>query len=177
MHHVTFSNQKNAQLPNIAGLKGFKVPADHYKQERNLLQANKQWKGVGWVERWNKWSWNFEKHYYGRWYLLWTHYFMSDLCDLSFLSLFDMQLSLLQNEQITTRLLPEPHMRSHPWQGHEEKTWQARQIRSSGISKSFSGAHLKDDLCLSDACCIRLLPNFCDTGRRPSLISLQTEST
>ena len=31
----------------------------------------------------------------------------------------------------------------------------------------------KDDLCLSDICYIRLLPNFCDTGRRPSLISLQ----
>ena len=26
--------------------------------------------------------------------------------------------------------------RSHPWQGHEEKAWQARQIRFSGISKS-----------------------------------------
>ena len=69
------------------------------------------------------------------------------------------------------------HMRSHPWQGHEEKTWQVRQIRTSGISKSCPGAHLKDDLCLSDACYIRLLPNFCDTGRRPSSISLQTEST
>ena len=69
------------------------------------------------------------------------------------------------------------HTRSHPWQGHEEKTWQARQIRTSGMSKSCPGAHLKDDLCLSDACYIRLLPNFCDTGRRPSLISLQTEST
>ena len=67
--------------------------------------------------------------------------------------------------------------RSHPWQGHEEKTWQARQIRTSRISKSCPGAHLKDDLCLSDACYIRLLPNFCDTGRRPSPTSLQTEST
>lgn len=82
---------------------GFKAPVDHYEQERNILQANKQWKGVGWEERWNKWSWNFKKHYYGRWYLLWTHYFIY-LCDLSFLSLFDMQLSHLQNEQITTRL-------------------------------------------------------------------------
>ena len=26
--------------------------------------------------------------------------------------------------------------RSHPWQGHEEKAWQARQIRFSGIPKS-----------------------------------------
>ena len=26
--------------------------------------------------------------------------------------------------------------RSHPWQGHEEKTWQARWIRVSGIPKS-----------------------------------------
>ena len=26
--------------------------------------------------------------------------------------------------------------RSHPWQGHKEKTWQARQIRFSGIPKS-----------------------------------------
>ena len=69
------------------------------------------------------------------------------------------------------------HTRSHPWQGREEKTWQARQIRTSGISKSCPDAHLKDDLCLSDACYIRLLPNFCDTGKRPSPISLQTEST
>ena len=69
------------------------------------------------------------------------------------------------------------HTRSHPWQGHEEKSWQARQIRTSGISKSFPGPHLKDDPCLSDACYLRPLPNFCDTGRRPSLISLQTEST
>ena len=52
------------------------------------------------------------------------------------------------------------HMRSHPMQGHEEEAWQARQIRTSGISKSCPDAHLKDDLCLSDACCIRLLPNF-----------------
>ena len=37
------------------------------------------------------------------------------------------------------------HMRSHPWQGHEEETWQARQIRTSGISKSCPGAHLNDD--------------------------------
>ena len=69
------------------------------------------------------------------------------------------------------------HTRSHPWQGHEEEAWQARQIRTSGISKSCPGAHLKDDLCLYVACYIRLLPNFCDMGRRPSLISLQTEST
>ena len=69
------------------------------------------------------------------------------------------------------------HTRSHPWQGHEEEAWQARQIRTSGISKSCPCAHLKDDLCLSDACYIRPLPNFCDTGRRPSPISLQTEST
>ena len=32
-------------------------------------------------------------------------------------------------------------------------------------------------ICLSDACYIRLLPNFWDTGRWPSPISLQTEST
>ena len=81
------------------------------------------------------------------------------------------------------QLLPWPlltgsqHTRSHPWQGHEEKTWQARQTRTSGIPKSCPGVHLKDDICLSDACCIRLLPNFCDTGRRPSLISFQTGST
>ena len=35
---------------------------------------------------------------------------------------------------------------------------------------------LKDYLCLSDACSIRLLPNFCDMGRRPSPISLQTQN-
>ena len=51
------------------------------------------------------------------------------------------------------------HMRSHPWQGHEE-TGQARQIRTSGITKSCPSTHLKD-FCLSDACYIRLLPNFC----------------
>ena len=28
------------------------------------------------------------------------------------------------------------HTRSHPWQGHEEKTWQTRQIRTSGIRKA-----------------------------------------
>ena len=28
-------------------------------------------------------------------------------------------------------------------------------------------------ICLSDACFSRLLPNFCDTGRRPSRISFQ----
>ena len=54
------------------------------------------------------------------------------------------------------------HTRSHPWQGREEETWQARPIRASGILKSCPGAHLKDDLCLSDACYTRLLPNFCD---------------
>ena len=68
-------------------------------------------------------------------------------------------------------------MRSHPWQGHEEKTWQARQIRTPAISKSCPGIHLKDDIYLSDACYTRLLPNFCDTGRRPSPISFQTKST
>ena len=43
--------------------------------------------------------------------------------------------------------------RSHPWQGHEESAWQARQIRFSGISKSWNPCfHVKDDICLSDAC-------------------------
>ena len=69
------------------------------------------------------------------------------------------------------------HTRSHPWQDHAEKTWQARQIRTSGIFKSCPSAHLKDDICLLDACYIRLFPNFCDTGRRPSPISFQSEST
>ena len=35
------------------------------------------------------------------------------------------------------------HTRSHPWHGREEKTWQARQIRTSGILKSCPRAHLK----------------------------------
>ena len=50
-----------------------------------------------------------------------------------------------------------------------------RQGRSGfqGFQKAAPGAHLKDDICLSDACLNRLLPNFCDTGRRPSLISSQ----
>ena len=42
-----------------------------------------------------------------------------------------------------------------------------------GFRKAAPGAHLKDDICLSDACFSRLLPNFCDTGRRPSPISFQ----
>ena len=42
-----------------------------------------------------------------------------------------------------------------------------------GFWKAAPGAHLKDDICLSDACFNRLLLNFCDTGRRPSLISFQ----
>ena len=37
-----------------------------------------------------------------------------------------------------------------------------------GFQKAAPGAHLKDDLCLSDACFNRPLPNFCDTGRKPS---------
>ena len=58
-----------------------------------------------------------------------------------------------------------------------EKTWWARWIRFSGIPKSFPkaapGAHLKDDICFSDACFNRLLPNFCKIGRRPCQISFQ----
>ena len=42
-----------------------------------------------------------------------------------------------------------------------------------GFQKAVPGTHLKDDICLSDACSNRLLPNFCDTGRRPSPISFQ----
>ena len=42
-----------------------------------------------------------------------------------------------------------------------------------GFRKAAPSAHLKDDICLSDACFNRLLPNFCDTGRRPSPISSQ----
>ena len=50
-----------------------------------------------------------------------------------------------------------------------------RQGRSGfqGFWKAAPGAHLKDDICLSDACLNRLLPNFCNTGRRPSPISSQ----
>ena len=95
------------------------------------------------------------------------------------------------------------HTRSHPWQGPEgenltgkadevfrgfEKasSWDPthdkvtrrkpdRQGRSGfqGFRKAAPGAHLKDDICLSDACLNRSLPNFCDTGRRPSPISSQ----
>ena len=42
-----------------------------------------------------------------------------------------------------------------------------------GFRKADPSAHLKDNICLSDACFNRLLPNFCDTGRRPSPISFQ----
>ena len=54
-----------------------------------------------------------------------------------------------------------------------EKTWRARWIRFSRIWKAAPGAHLKDDICFSDDCFNRLLPNFCDIGRRPSSISFQ----
>ena len=95
------------------------------------------------------------------------------------------------------------HTRSHPWQGHEGENLTGRvyqvfrgfekassqdpthdkvtrrkpdrQGRSGfqGFWKATPGAHLKDDICLSDACFNRILPNFCDTGTRPSLISSQ----
>ena len=95
------------------------------------------------------------------------------------------------------------HMRSHPWQGHEGEnlTGKADQVfrgfkkASSqdpthdkvtrrkpdrhggsgfqGFLKADPSAHLKDDICVSDACLNRLLPNFCDTDRRPSLIPSQ----
>ena len=93
--------------------------------------------------------------------------------------------------------------RPYPWQGHEGEnlTGKADQVfrgfekassrdpthdkvsrrkpdrqgRSGfrGFWKSAPGTHLKDDICLSDACLNRLLPNFCDTGRRPSPLSSQ----
>ena len=95
------------------------------------------------------------------------------------------------------------HMKSHPWQGHEGEnltgkvdqvfrgfkkagSWDPthdkvtrrkpdRQAISGfqGFQKAAPSAHLKDGVCLSDACLNRLLPNFCDTGRRPSQISSQ----
>ena len=84
-----------------------------------------------------------------------------------------------------------------------EKTWRARRISFSGVfekassrdpthdkvtrrkpdrqggsgfqgfQKAAPSSHLKDDICLSDACLNGLLPNFSDTGRRPSPISSQ----
>ena len=42
-----------------------------------------------------------------------------------------------------------------------------------GFQKAAPDTHLKDDICLSDACFNRLLLNFCDMGRRPSPISFQ----
>ena len=77
-----------------------------------------------------------------------------------------------------------------------EKTWRARPIRFSGVfekassqdpthdkvtrrkpdrqgrsgfqgfRKAVPGSHLKDDICLSDACLNGLLPNFSDTDRK-----------
>ena len=43
-----------------------------------------------------------------------------------------------------------------------------RQGRSGfqGFRKAAPSAHLKDDICLSNACLNGLLPNFCDTGRK-----------
>ena len=51
-------------------------------------------------------------------------------------------------EKSMSRLARSKHTRSHPWEGREEKTWQARQIRTSGILKSCPSTHLKDDICL-----------------------------
>ena len=95
------------------------------------------------------------------------------------------------------------HTRSHPWQAYEGENLTGKvdqvfrgfekassrdpthdkvmrrkpdgQGRSGfqGFRKAAPGAHLKDDICLSDACFSRLLPNFCDTGRRPSPIFFQ----
>ena len=55
---------------------------------------------------------------------------------------------------------------SGPSWGHEEKTWQARRIRFQGFWKAAPGAHLKDDICLSDACLNGLLPNFSWHGQK-----------
>ena len=46
---------------------------------------------------------------------------------------------------------------------------------SQGFWKAAPGPHLKGGICLSGACFNRLLPNFCDTGRRPSPISFHLE--
>ena len=50
-----------------------------------------------------------------------------------------------------------------------------RQGRSGfqGFRKAAPGVHLKDDICLSDACLNGLLSNFSDTGRKAFLISSQ----
>ena len=42
-----------------------------------------------------------------------------------------------------------------------------------GFRKAAPGTYLINDICLSDACFNRLLPDFYDTGRRPSPISFQ----
>ena len=95
------------------------------------------------------------------------------------------------------------HTRPYPWQGYEGEnlTGKADQVfrgfekassrdpthdkvtrrkpnrqGRSGVHRFWKAApcaHLKDDICLSDACFNRWLPNFCDTGRRPSQISFQ----
>ena len=95
------------------------------------------------------------------------------------------------------------HTRSYPWQGHEGEnlTGKADQVFKDsekassrdpthdkvmgrkpdgqggsgfqGFQKAAPGAHLKDGICSADTCFNRLLPNFCDTGRRPSQISFQ----
>ena len=62
--------------------------------------------------------------------------------------------------------------RSHPWQVTRRKPDRQGRSGFQGFRKAAPGAHLKD-ICLSDACFNRLLPNFCDIGRRPSPISSQ----
>lgn len=51
MHHVTFSNQKNDQLPNVAGPEGFKVPVDHYRRAGKKYITGKYRMKGGWVGR------------------------------------------------------------------------------------------------------------------------------
>ena len=63
--------------------------------------------------------------------------------------------------------------RSHPCKVTRRKPDRQGGSGFQGFQKAAPGAHLKDDICLSDACFNRLLPNFCDTGRRPTPISFQ----
>ena len=83
------------------------------------------------------------------------------------------------SDRVTSTILQVPHCREP---AHEippmTRSWGRKPDGQGGSGfqgfwKAAPGAHLKDDICFSDDCFNRLLPNFCDIGRRPSSISFQ----
>ena len=61
------------------------------------------------------------------------------------------------------------HGRSHPWQGHAEETWQARQIRTRGTPWTCSSIYPKTKVCLSTVYYVMPFTNFSDISRGLSL--------